>query len=278
MRPPPYKRLLWITLSCALVTAAAWDAYAWHLHQAATTVTKRQPAWKHSDYWTRAAREPFTFRSRYLVSSVSEKIHLRDEVTDATDSRGKTLFHEFNYFAVEDKTPTNEMANTVDPQGNLSALLWSKDIETLHKPLIVTHDVGQKLPEHLMPEKNCLVPEHKIKFLRNEPLWIGGKSYPTTVVFLDGELMKSTFWYLTTPGLGCLKVKSESHYTDPSGAYGTTIQTPVSLTLGEPDANEMDVEGRISRSQTEFAPRKQFDSRVKQRSEEYRAQVAAQAK
>ncbi len=268
----PYKRFLWIILSCALVTSGAWDAYAWH--NTPTATPGKKPTWRRADYWTRAAREPFTFRSTWLLSS--SKVHLRLETTDATDSRGKTLWHEFNYFSPTDKTPTYEEANTVTPQGAWNAFVWSKDIETLHKPLLVTHDLDWTLmKEHLKPEKNCTVPEPNITFLRNEPLWIGGRSYPTTVVFIASGEMKGTYWYLTTPGLGCLKVKTVSHYIDPSGDAGTTTQEPVSLTLGEPDANEMDVEGRISRSETEFVPRKQISAHVEQRAKEYKAQIAA---
>jgi hypothetical protein len=265
-----------------LVVALLFDVLAQrHMIVKAAQTPKAQRA-KH---YSMEKRTPFTFVSRYTLTGGGLTEPMFSEVTVAEDSLGRR----FRSDKVLTSFSTGEIVNESDtliepPSGRFTVLFSTKWQQGLHMPALTTSDTNPRvLTAHPRPEENCTPPEHTLSYMRNETLKIGGQDYEAAVVQTKSHNdLFGISWLALNPELGCLVLKTVDEYNSPVGlGRGTTVQEPVSLTLGEPDAQLMDLPARISGTVTETIPHAKWKAGSKSKTDEYKAEyqkLAALAK
>lgn len=253
-------------LFIALVCAAGWDVW---VHRQVTSA--QETRYDRAQYYTKEARRPYLFQSRYTLSNETMDHTIRIEVIEAEDSRGRVFYTRKNFTSASDTSPTIESGRIIEPpDGSITTFFWSKWQDTLHRPMLVAYGTDRRLLHaHARPENNCVAPEPALKLLRQESVRIGAQDYPAAVVETRDDVGTQTTWYSLSPGLGCLELKSIANYVDPDHKKGTTVHEPVSMSLGEPDTNQIDISGRIARTSTEVVPLGSWESTIKARSAEY---------
>lgn len=228
-----------------------------------------------SKYYTRAPRHPFTFLSRYTLTTQTMDHTIRMEVTEAQDGRGRILYLRKHFASSADDGPTIESGRLIEPPDAKATLFyWSKWQQSLGMPLLVSYATDRRLiPEHTFPENNCMAPEPALTFLQKESVMIGGVAYQATVVQSRDNSVTQTTWYATSPGIPCLELKSIANFSSPDNENGTTIHEPVSLSLNEPDPALMDFSSRFASTSIEVVPFNQWETTITSKTKAYEASV-----
>lgn len=258
------------SLVLLLAVTATWDL---RVHRNALAATANRKPYERSKYFTKGARSPFVFVSRYTLTDASLDHEIRMESTEAADLKGRSYWETHIFNPSTDGRATYDSAGLVDTSTGkiISGFSRSRAEEDAGAPLMVVFGQGRKLVrEHTLPENNCTAPEPHLKFLRYELLTIGGVSYPTAVLHdREDNNFETTVWLSMTPGLGCLELKSVANYTNQENVKGTTIHEPVSLTLGEPKSSLTDIAGRIANREVEMVPIENWDAAIKAAAKKY---------
>lgn len=267
------SRTLLSIAAAALMLVIVFDLV---VHRMRVQAQSHAPAYERLKYYTTDQRRPFTFVSRYTLSNEDLDRTIRMEVTEADDSGGRSVYARRQFIPASDTAPTIEAAHRIErPAGTFTAFYWSKWQEALGKPMLVTYGTNKRLiHEHTLSQNNCTSPEPSLAFLRNEAVTIDGKDYPAAVVRSTDETMTITTWHSTTPGLGCLELKSVTSYITPEQHRGITVHEPVSLLLEDPDPQLFNIETRISGSEAGLIPAEvvsldRWEDIVKSRTKEY---------
>ena len=228
-------------------------------------------------YYTKAARAPFTFTSRYILTTDTGP-SIKIDVIEAEFSDGRTADIRRTFNPSTDATPVTESAKLLErATGKITTYYWSKWQQSLGERMFVSYGVMPSLIRaHTLPENNCTSPEPAIKFVRYEGLKIGGQEFPAAVIETkddDGAIL--TAWDAVSPGLGCLELKSTVTYTTPEHVRGTTVHEPVSLVLGEPDPAKVDITRRIAQGPVQVVPLNSWDATVTTTTNRYKAEASA---
>jgi hypothetical protein len=257
-------------LALGLVATVAWDVW---LHRNALLAQSSRAPYDRSKYFTKTARAPFVFASRYTVTDDSLGHNIRSESTEAVDSTGRQYRATEVFNPSTDVKPINASADLVDSTGNVTGFSRSKWEEDAGAPLLVVFGQSQRvIHEHKLPENNCTAPEPSLKFLRYESLRIGGADYPTAVIQNNQEnSFAVTLWLSMTPGLGCLELKSIANYITQEKVKGSTLHEPISLTVGEPDRRLTDIASRIASKQVQMVSIENWEATVKSTVKKYQA-------
>ena len=257
-------------LAYPIPAALLLSLLSWQLQAHREVVKDGRPHYDRSKYYSTAGRGPFTFISRYTLTATTLQHPLVSEVTEAEDSTGRYFRAEKTFKFGSATDWTDQSTYLVEPpDGRVTILYSTKWQEALKKPLLVTYGTRRQALPHLLPENNCTSPERALTYLRNETLGIGEQGYSTAVVRSKNEDSVQTSWFAMNPNLGCLELKSMADYTQPDGT-GTTVHEPISLALGEPDAQLLDIADKINATAVEIVPFADWNSVTKMRSEEYR--------
>jgi len=244
----------------------AFDVWA-HWHR---PILAHANGYSRSKYYTRNPRRPFTFASRYTVTTEGVDHVIRADITQAQDSQGRWLYARRQFVPASDSVPTIESDVLVEGPGDVTTYFSSKWQIALGKPGLTAHGLDPRsIQQHTLPENNCTSPEPTLTFLRYEHVLIGGDDYPAAVVQFKDDLGTHLIWHAMTPGLGCLELKSVDSYVLPDKNRGITVHEPLSLTLSEPDSQLLDLHARISAASAESVPFDRWDEEVKLKTKAY---------